>query len=157
MAPGRAWLAALVASAGAAAAQPPGLLALRTRAGPGPPAPLAEVVGRGPALVAVLATYCPPCRAEVPALNRAARAGLGVVGLFIDVDDARALVHVTDEWRIEFPVRRLAGEDRAAARALVPRGLPASFLVDGDTIERHDRLIEERDVDAFLTRGRARE
>lgn len=137
----------------APAAEAPDLLRLRVQRTAEPAVPLAAVLGDARAIVPLLATYCAPCRAEVPAANRGARRGLRVVGVFVDVEDARGLARVVEEWGIDFDTRRVPAEEQDAAAGLAPKGLPASFFVRGSAIERHDRVLDDAQVDDFLAEG----
>jgi hypothetical protein len=135
----------------APAADAPDLLRLRVQRTAEPAVPLADVLGDARAIVPLLATYCAPCRAEVPAANRAARRGLRVVGIFVDVEDARGLAR-SEEWA---STSTRAGCRRRSRTRLPGRapGLPASFFVRGSAIERHDRILEDAQVDGFLAEG----
>src|SRR5579885_2350531 len=116
------------------------VLDLRVTASGAPPRRLGDIVGRGPALVAMAASYCPPCRAEVPVLGRALRrwrgAGLRVLAVMVDVEDP--------------------GDERAL-EALLDRGVPSAFLVRDGTVTRHDRFLTDRDLDALVPRLLGRE
>ena len=92
-------------------------------------------------LVNVWATWCPPCRLEVPSLQalheERAEDGLVVLGIARDRGaGARAEVEAfLAERDVTYPVA-LGGD--AAVRALggVP-GLPTTFLLDRDGVVRH--------------------
>ncbi len=148
---------ALVAAfaAGARAGDDPArVLDLRVQRAGEAPVPLRTVLGGAPAIVSVLATWCLPCRAEVPVLNEAARragdAGVRVVALFVDVEPGR-LERAAREWNVAGEIVRGAapGQD-GAVRGLVPHGLPATFWVRGERVRRSDALLERAAVDAFL-------
>lgn len=113
-----------------------------------------DVVAQGPALIAFWATYCPPCRAEVPVLGRAARRwrrdGLVVLAVLVDVEGARRLEEVRREWGIEVDAYAVApGQDDRLA-ALLPSGLPTSFVVDHGRVTRHDRFLSDRDLEDMI-------
>ncbi|HWP94743.1 MAG TPA: TlpA disulfide reductase family protein [Gammaproteobacteria bacterium] len=85
-------------------------------------------------LINFWATWCPPCRKEIPLLVEAQRkyeaAGLQVVG--IAVDNIEAVRGFADEMGVNYPM--LVGEqealDVAASLGAELYGLPVSVLVD---------------------------
>lgn len=101
----------------------------------GPPLSLAALHGR-PVLVHFFATWCEPCREELPALARlAARLdpATGPVLLTVDVGEVPVRIRRYFERSFAgsapgFPV--LIDEDRAAARAWSITTLPATVLLD---------------------------
>ena len=148
--------AAIWLAAGASHAADPGaVLRLRTRLGRGAPVALGEALGMAPAIVAVLASYCPPCRAEVPVLSRAAKRwradGVRIVGLMADGDDPATIARIAKDWGIDFELRGVPADQAEAMHALLPDGLPAAFAVHGRTVVRHDRLLTDADVEALVT------
>ena len=99
---------------------------------------IADFAGRG-LVLNLWATWCAPCVAEMPALDRAqaALAGDGIVVLPLSSDrGGRAQV---EPFYRERGLRHLAmwfDPRGAAARALGARGLPTTVLVDGEGRER---------------------
>jgi peroxiredoxin len=81
-------------------------------------------------LVHFFATWCEPCREELPALNRlGARAGGNVKVLAIAVADADQRVQRFFETApVDFPV--LLDRDRAVAKAWQVATLPTTFVLD---------------------------
>jgi thiol-disulfide isomerase/thioredoxin len=81
-------------------------------------------------LVHFFATWCEPCREELPALNRlAARAGGNVEVLAIAVADAdRSVQRFFETTPVDFPI--LLDRDRAVAKAWSVATLPTTFVLD---------------------------
>jgi thiol-disulfide isomerase/thioredoxin len=93
---------------------------------------LAKALGNRPVLLNVWATWCAPCKEELPLLARyAAEPGaVPVVGLAVQSAPAGAL-ELLGALKVRLPM--LADPDGAAERALaLPPGLPASYVVGAD-------------------------
>ncbi len=79
------------------------------------------------------ASWCEPCRAEAPALERTQRKLAGAEGTVLGVDwndampDAR---HFTRQYGITYPVVRDVGGKLAKAYGVT--GLPETFVIDRD-------------------------
>lgn len=90
-------------------------------------------------LVNVWATWCPPCRAEMPALQQLADAyaaqGLVLLGLSVDRGPAADVDEFLRERAITYPVA-IIGDDVLQAFGGV-RGYPTSFLLDRQGVVRH--------------------
>ena len=146
-------LVALVRAAPAA----PTVLDLRVRRDDGTVATLRDVVGDRPTLIAFWATYCVPCRVEVPALNRAAERwrerGLRVVGVAFDTDAARVR-DTRRSWDMRYDVLTVAPGEPDTTDTLFPRSLPASAFVARGAALLHEGLLDdvtlERLVPALL-------
>lgn len=110
----------------------------------GAPAGLAE--GR-PSVVHFFATWCEPCRTELPALARFAARRPDVAVLLVDVaepDDRIRRFLARDAFAgLPVPGPVLLDRDRAAARRWSVSLLPASFVVSGGRL----RLALEGEVD----------
>lgn len=92
-------------------------------------------------LLNVWATWCAPCRAEMPTLDRLQKRfgdeGLEVVALSVDRKGAEAARQFFDEIGVGLPV--FIDQDGAALGALGLYGLPATLLIgpDGRELARH--------------------
>lgn len=96
---------------------------------------LAELAG--PAVINLWASWCGPCRAELPVLQRFAdRAGerVHVVGVVTQDSRSRAAAFATDA-RITFPA--LLDRDGQLLARVPAVGLPATLFVDRDGRVRH--------------------
>lgn len=88
-------------------------------------------VGAPTTLVAVFATWCRPCRDEVPALNMLQRefgTRIRVVGLNMDQGSSKQVQAWLKQYGAQYPVARDAN---GAARMLGVLGVPAVYLVNG--------------------------
>ena len=87
----------------------------------------------GPVLVNMWATWCPPCKAELPVLDAYAKepGAIPVVILGVESRPADALELLT-ALKVKLP--SLLDEDGRAKQKLHPVGLPASYLVENGTV-----------------------
>jgi peroxiredoxin len=89
-------------------------------------------------LVNFWATWCGPCRQEMPHLNRLYEryrsAGFVLLGVNID-DDPRAAADLATKLGVQFPV--LLDTDKAVSRAYDMSAMPATLLIDRDGRVRH--------------------
>ena len=79
------------------------------------------------------ATWCGPCREEMPAMERLHQTygGKGLVILAVDLEESAARVgKFVKELRLTFPA--VLDGDGAVSRAFAVRGLPITVLVDRD-------------------------
>jgi thiol-disulfide isomerase/thioredoxin len=144
-------LGALACSTAAGEGGPADLLALRVERGDAPAATLGGVLGEAPAIVSFWATYCVPCRAEVPVLNRAARRwrarGVRVVGVAIDVNDASNARRAAREWGIDYETFWTDKDQSDSTRRLLPQGLPSTFFTTPKATHRVDHLLTDESLD----------
>jgi cytochrome c biogenesis protein CcmG/thiol:disulfide interchange protein DsbE len=129
------------------------LPALTARSLEGEPVSLASYRGEG-VLLNLWATWCPPCRAEMPYFQELSREfgprGLRVVGVSVDNAGARDLLEAfLVEAGIDYDI--LLDPGMTSMDQLGVLGLPATFLVDPQGVVRHVRAgpVQEGDT-AFL-------
>ena len=91
-------------------------------------------------LVNFWATWCPPCRIEMPGFQRVYEAkrdaGFTIVGVSTDAVGSRAVADFVRERGITYPIAMATGaviQDFGGARAL-----PTSFLIDREGRIRHE-------------------
>jgi cytochrome c biogenesis protein CcmG/thiol:disulfide interchange protein DsbE len=93
-------------------------------------------------LVNFWATWCAPCRAEMPLLERMYErhraAGLVIVGLSVDRGSAESVRAFLRDRGVTYPVA-VVGPDADRAFGGV-RGYPTSFLIDRAGVVRHQVL-----------------
>jgi len=107
----------------------PGLAALALQRADGTPAALSEFRGR-PTVVNLWASWCPPCRREMPAFAQAQAANPDVN--FVFLNQAETPDDVARFLRQHAPDLRNALHDPAgaASRLMSNRGLPATLFLD---------------------------
>jgi cytochrome c biogenesis protein CcmG, thiol:disulfide interchange protein DsbE len=91
-----------------------------------------------PVLLNFWASWCPPCRAEAPMLQRAARRYAGdVTFVGVDVKDSRSdALRFAERYGLDYTLVRDTGGEVAAAYGLT--GQPESFFIDSDgTVVEH--------------------
>ena len=110
---------------------------------------LSELRGRT-VLVNFWATWCEPCREEMPALDRAAQADARLVVLALDLDEsAETIDGFIESYRIAKIEPILdAGKKMATRYGVV--GLPTTFFIGPDGIIRH---LEIRGMDDAIIRA----
>jgi cytochrome c biogenesis protein CcmG, thiol:disulfide interchange protein DsbE len=118
----------------------------------GAPLRLSDLEGRT-VLLNFWASWCVPCRAELPALaavaERRAEAGLTVVAVNFGEEPATARAFLT---RLDADLTAVLDPEGVAAAAFAVVNLPTSVLVgpDGRVIARHVGYLNEDAVDAFV-------
>ncbi len=110
------------------------------------------------------ATWCPPCRAEIPDLvavhQKFKRRGLVVLGIALDnaqtTSGLQRLASFIEKAGITYPV--LLGNEAVCRDYDNVYAIPTSFLVDakGSIVRKYigllDRKVLERDIGPFLSR-----
>ncbi len=116
----------------------------------GEPFTLSEQRGK-PVVMNFWATWCPPCRAEIPFFQEAARKYNGQVAV-IGVDDGEPADLVSSfvgEMGMTYPIP--LDEDSAVSRQYRVNSLPTTYFIDGEGVIRHihigiisNAVLEER-------------
>lgn len=100
-----------------------------------------------PIFLNLWASWCFPCREEMPAINRSAQKSPKVAFIGVSVQDSRSDAEAFAE---EIDVTYLLGFDEqdAVDGAFKPLGLPASYLIssDGIILERIFGKVTEEDL-----------
>ncbi len=134
----RVWLAALLLLPLLAGAGEP--LYRLAEPVPAPPLALPDMDGRlhrlsdyrgRPVIVNFWATWCPPCRREMPSMNRAWQQlkKQGVVMLAVNVgEDEDTIFAFTGDYPVDFPI--LLDKEGQAIGQWPVRGLPTTFVID---------------------------
>lgn len=94
------------------------------------------------------ASWCPPCRAEMPSMERAWKKikDQNMVILAVNVgEDADTIFEFTGQYPVTFPL--LMDSDSSVIAEYPVRGLPTTFIISPDGIVRH-RVIGGREWDA---------
>ena len=103
------------------------------------------------------ATWCGPCRAEIPdliELQTKYKDRLQIIGLTVDDEDAGAVEKVVKETGINYPVAMASAEVRLRYGGIA--ALPTSFMLDseGRVMQKHeglhDPLLYELEIRALL-------
>lgn len=131
-------------AAPAAAAAPPGSTA--------PAATLAELVRGQPTVVNLWATWCAPCRAEMPMLAAAQQRHTDVRFLFVNQGEDAARVNRYLQ-REALPLRDVwLDADSAVGTAVQSRGLPTTLFYDrqGRLVDAHMGLLNAASLRARL-------
>lgn len=128
----------------------PGVPSIAQPGAPAPPIRLEQLSGgtsdlaadRGKViLVNFWATWCEPCKTEMPALQQLANDLRGQPFRMYSIDlqeDAQAIEGFQRQYNLDLYV--LLDEDGSVTRAYGVRGLPATFLIDRQGVVKVQRL-----------------
>lgn len=120
-------------------------------AGSGDRVKLSEARGR-PVLLNFWATWCPPCKQEMPLLQQASETYPDLLVLAVDNDEtAEAVAQFVRTNRLTFPV--LLDPGGAVNNLYQLRGYPTSFFIDAAGIVRaaHVGQLTETTLQGYLT------
>ena len=109
-------------------------------------------------LITFFATWCPPCRQEIPTLKKLHEElgpqGFAVLGLSVDEGGSKIVNKLVEQEQINYPVLMA---DRSTANDFGGiAGIPTSFLInrDGNVVKKYPGYIPhkllERDIKALL-------
>ncbi len=102
-----------------------------------------------PVFLNLWASWCFPCREEMPAIDRSSQAFPQIAFVGVSIQDSRS---DAEEFAEEIGVTYTIGfdEDNAVDDAYKPLGLPASYIISGDGIivERIFGKVTEEDLAA---------
>jgi thiol-disulfide isomerase/thioredoxin len=109
-------------------------------------------------LVTFFATWCPPCRQEIPSLIQLqtdyAAKGFSVIGLAIDEQGAAVVSKLVDKTGINYPVLMADAKTARDFGGIV--GIPTSFLVNrnGEVVKSYPGYVPhsllEKDINSIL-------
>ncbi len=109
-------------------------------------------------LITFFATWCPPCRQEIPTLiklqNELSDKGFSIIGLSVDEGGAGIVAKLVNQQKINYPVLLATG---ATARDFggIP-GIPTSFLINrqGHVVKSYPGYVPHRllmkDIESVL-------
>jgi cytochrome c biogenesis protein CcmG, thiol:disulfide interchange protein DsbE len=110
---------------------------------------LAKLRGR-PVLLNVWATWCIPCRVEVPVVERLHQRygpkGLDVIGVSVDAPGQTTSIHnFMDFFGVTYPI--WLDPDKQVLRRFLAIGVPATFIIgaDGTLLYRYMGPVKEGD------------
>ncbi len=109
-------------------------------------------------LVTFFATWCPPCRQEVPTLiqlqNDYESKGFSVIGLSVDDKGKKVVAKMMKKEKVNYPILMSKGKTARDFGGIV--GIPISFLVnkEGIIVKRYTGYVQksllEKDIKGIL-------
>ncbi len=107
-------------------------------------------------LLNVWATWCAPCREEIPYLqslyDRHAPNGLEVIGVSVDARGSESTIReFSKDFRMTYPI--WLDPDEKVQTLYMALGVPASYLIDRDGVLRWKHLGTVRPTDTSFTRA----
>ena len=107
-------------------------------------------------LLNVWATWCAPCRAEIPYLQslyeQHRAGGLEIIGVSVDARGQDEAIRVfAQEFRVTYPIWR--DPDERVQSLYMALGVPSSYLIDRTGTLRWRRLGTIRESDTTFTRA----
>jgi len=104
------------------------------------------------------ATWCPPCRKEIPGYielyNTYKSRGLVVIGVSMDdTDDIASVKQYATQTKMNYPILLGYGREEDLKPAFGELPLPTSFVIarDGRICARHDGLTAKEQVEREIT------
>jgi peroxiredoxin len=104
------------------------------------------------------ATWCPPCRKEIPGFielyNTYKSRGLVVIGVSMDdADDVADVKRYAAQIKMNYPILLGAGREDDIKPSFGELPLPTSFVIarDGRICARHDGLTAKEQVESEIT------
>ncbi len=115
---------------------------------------LADAAADGPVILNLWATWCTPCRRELPAFDRAhTDAGVAVAVIGVNQGDERgAASTLLDELGIGFP--QMIDERSELSRELGVTGMPSTAFVaeGGEILELHSGELDSDELSELIDR-----
>ena len=100
------------------------------------------------------ATWCGPCREEIPHLNKLYSElkgrGFEIVGISMDTDGTDGVKEFAKEFRIEYPIVMGSEKDAESFGGIL--GLPTTFIIDrkGNIVKKYIGLPPASDLERII-------